>query len=548
MPEYEQPSLDAALEAPYDLNPLLEAIPISHPYHSRIMIETLAEQVVGSVRDLDIRRLIDALLRRAASLPSKFLKELRRLKSFLKDHIPRFELFSEWSYRLFAALVIMMTLANAISPDNAFAKGSFGGGGHGGFSVGHSSFSSESGSFGGSIGFSSGSRSPSGGFGGERGGGSFSKSGGGFGHASESESVFSSPRSPHFTGSGFRTSYGRGSAVDIYGTYEPGRYYSYCGSGFGHYHSYTQVYGGARPTAPPEKHQAFFLASNDLSVLDNGDVVVTVADGAYLLLTNGTAALMSTTSPDPLIMMYPDPGLFANVRDQITRQQIGVQNAIESRREWLSWVGWTSAMVPAVAGDRQELGNLEDLQKRLDIAVQRLGQPPKGAVAAATAADQSELFIGAVLQRDGTVSIRDSSGNWLNTDGRYFRDSRAASSSARTCPPSLTAALKSAITKLKRDAMGGIASDQNDLRQLQVDYSSLQNDLSQYQYLQASNYGDPNYEVDYGTDEIPVWDALGRTQKDMTQNDQDRTATQADIEKLQNELLVIDSAIERFSS
>ena len=141
---------------PYDLNPLLSAIPISHPYHTRIMIETLAEQVAGSVRDLDIPRLIDALMRRAAALPAKLIAELGRLRDYLKDHTPRFELFSEWSYRLFAALVIMMTLANAISPDNAFAKGSFGAGAHGGYSVGHSGFSSEGSSFGGSVGSSSG--------------------------------------------------------------------------------------------------------------------------------------------------------------------------------------------------------------------------------------------------------------------------------------------------------------------------------------------------------------------------------------------------------
>ncbi len=36
-------------EPPYDLNALLAAIPISHPYHTRVMIESLAEQVIGTV-------------------------------------------------------------------------------------------------------------------------------------------------------------------------------------------------------------------------------------------------------------------------------------------------------------------------------------------------------------------------------------------------------------------------------------------------------------------------------------------------------------------
>ena len=285
-----------------------------------------------------------------------------------------------------------------------------------------------------------------------------------------------------------------------------------------------------------------------MSVLDNGDVVVTVSDGAYILLTNGTAALMSSSSPDPLIMMYPDPGLFANVRDQIDRQQVGVQNAIDSRREWLSWVGWTSAMVAAVAGDKQELTNLQDLQKRLDIAIQRLGRPPQGAVSVAPAKDQIELFIGGVLMPDGSVSLRDAAGNWVNTDGSTLRSADASSTAASKCPPMLAAALKSAVAKLRHDAAGGIASDQNDMRQLEQDNYSLQSDLSQYQSLQAANYGDPNYEVDYGTDEIPVWDALQRTQRDLNQNDLDRASTQADIEKLQNELQVIDASLSRFVS
>jgi hypothetical protein len=203
-------------------------------------------------------------------------------------------------------------------------------------------------------------------------------------------------------------------------------------------------------------------------------------------------------------------------------------------------------MVSAVAGDKQEVSNLQDLQKRLDTAVQRLGKPPPNAASAAPSKDQIELFIGAALMQDGTVSIRDVGGKWINTDGRYLKTTDTISAAARPCPPMLAAALTSALVKLHKDASGGIASDQNDARQLEMDYSSLQNDLSQYKFLQSSNEGAPNYEVDYGTDEIPVWDALQRTTRDLNQNEQDRTATQADIEKLQKELETIDAAISRF--
>jgi hypothetical protein len=76
----------------------------------------------------------------------------------------------------------------------------------------------------------------------------------------------------------------------------------------------------------------------------------------------------------------------------------------------------------------------------------------------------------------------------------------------------------------------------------------LQSDYYQYQSLQSQNYGDPNYQVDYGTDEIPVWDALERTQRDLKQNEQDEASTQADIDKLQIGLTTIDAALARFES
>ena len=541
--------------SPFDLDPLLAAIPISHPYHTRIMVETLAAQVAGSVRDLDIRRLLDALMRKISTLPAAVAAELTRLRDYLKDHRLRFELFSEWSYRLFATLVIMMTLANAIAPDNAFAKGSMGMGGHGGVSVSHSSFGSRAGfsssgraggSFGGARGFSESGRGGSGSFG-SSGRGVSSGSFGNSGSFYANRSVMSAPSSPHFTGAGFRTSYGNGRAVDIYGSYEPARVYSYCGSGYGHYHPYTQLGGGQPSPAPPEKHQALFLASDDMSVLDNGDVVVTVSDSSFLLLTNGTVALMSNRSPEPVMMLYPDPELFANVQDQISRQLGGVQNAVVSRRDWLSWVGWTSVMLPAVAGDKMELRNLQDLSKKLEVALVRLGAPPAGATVATRSPDQLELFIGGVLTSDGSILLRDGSGKWLRTDGKTIQDANA--SDARTgkpCPPALVGIIRSALEQARKETTGGVASDQHDMQQLDGDYSSLQSDLSQYQSLEAQNYGDPGYQVDYGTDEIPVGDAINRTNNDLAQNFTDRTNTSKDIDLLQRQLAHIDSALAYF--
>jgi spermidine synthase len=531
---------EEAVEHPYDLNPLLRAIPILHPYHTRLMVETLATQVIGTVSALDLRRLVDAVLRRAAALPHEVRAELTRLREFLSLSPRQMQVFGAWCGRLFAALVLLMTLANAIAPDNAFAKGSFGGAHGSAASVGHSSF-------GGGRGFSSGSsRSSGGSFSGSRGFSESSRGGGSFGRGAGSglggsrslgssqsfgsNSVFSGRSgAPHFTGSGFRSSYGRGHAVSMEGVSYSSREFFYCGSGMGHVHSYTLVHGGTAPAMAPQAHESLFVAAKDMLVLDNGDVVVTLSDTAYLLVTNGTVALMSNKNPDPLMLLYPDPGLFENIRAQLAEQGNGVEQAITARQDWISWVGWTSALLTTVGEDRKELTNLQDLDRRLHTAYDRLGDAPAGTTATAPAtAENVELFIGCQLRTDGTIAIRDDKGAWLITDGVTF--TLGQQTAPRPAPPLLTAALHSVLVKLDTDSTAALQQEKHDLDVLRTDLQSLQNDLLEYQSLQRMN--DSDYEVDYGTDQIPASEAIRRTQNDIDQNARDTQSTEAEVTRL----------------
>ena len=519
-----------AAQHPYDLNPLLRAIPILHPYHTRLMVETLANQVIGTMSALDLRRLVDAVLRRAAALPQEVRTELTRLREFLNLSPLQMQVFGAWCGRLFVALVLLMTLANAIAPDNAFAKGGESGGGHGSSaSVGHSSF-------GGGRSFGGGGRATSGSFSGARGFGSSGRSGGSFGRAGGgsfgsarsfgSNSAFTGrAASPHFTGSGFRGSYGRGTAVDMEGVSRSSRSFFYYGSG--HIHTSTVVHGG---TAAPQTHQSLFVAAKDMLVLDNGDVVITLSDTAYLLVTNGTVALMSDKNPDPLMLLYPDPTLFQNIRQQLEDQGNSVEQAITARQDWISWVGWTSALLSTVGEDRRELTNLQDLDRRLHTAYDRLGAPPAAAtVTPPPAAEEVELFIGCRLLANGDITLRDDKSVWLTTDGSTLTTGPARTS-PRACPPLLTAALYSILLKLDPDTTANLASDQHDLQQLATDLQALQSDLAEYQSLQRMN--DSSYEVDYGTEQIPASDAINRTENDINQNGQETQRTQDDITRL----------------
>ena len=309
-----------AESAPYSLDPLFRAIPITHPYHTRVMIETLAEQVASTIQQIDIRRLVEALLRRSARLPDALREELLRLRDFLSETSLRWERFIVWGARLFAALVILMTLANAIAPDNAFAKGSAG--------LGHASVSrGYSGSFGGvrSIGGSTG-RTNSFGNGGGR--GSFGRSG-----AFASHSIFTSTSAPPIRAAGFRSAYGAGRPIDMYGV-------EYNVSPFRYYYGGTRGYFGHQQNAPASgpqvEHRPLFAADDDLLVMDNGDIIVTLSDQAYLLIANSKVVLRSRQSEEPLLALYADPAFFESVTGRLRDRQAAAQQAISVRKDWLS--------------------------------------------------------------------------------------------------------------------------------------------------------------------------------------------------------------------
>ncbi len=484
---------------PYDLDPLIAAIPVQHPYHTRAMVETLAQQVVGSLRTLDIRRLLDAVLERAARLPGALLRELRKLSDYLADHMPDPGELRTWGYRVFAALVITMVIANAVAPDNAFAKGSSG--------LGHASFSrGVSGSFGHTGEFGA--------------------------PAGRTGSLGGIATSSRVSGRGFRGTY-RGRAVDAYGqSYAPRTFYFYG-------HGYHGAYGSGLPVQAPqqqagsaETHQATFVADDDLMVLDNGDVVMTLSDAAFIRIVDGQFLLMSSKSAEPLLSLYPDPNVFKAVREELVNQKASVQSEIGVRRDWLSWVGWTSALLPAVREDEAEVRNMADLIRRLDVALKRIGAPPAGSTPTTVPPGTSELFVDCHLRPSNRVALRLRDG-WIETDGARIE---ADGKPARKCPPELAAVIKGVMAKLQKELAADIASDDNDAKLIEQDRVALQKDLAEYQSIWAQSGYESDYEVDYGTDSIPASEAIQRTQNDIAQNATDAATTQADRVKAAEDL------------
>ena len=495
---------------------IFHALSVLHPSHTRAMVETLAEQVAGSVRGVDLQRLVEALLRRAAELPRELQEELRRLRAVLQAHLTPWESLGAWASRLLAVLILILTLANAIAPDNAFAKGAEGIG-HAGVSRG---LGGGDGSFGRSGSFNSDSSS-----------------------SGSSSSGFDSPSSFHVTGSGYRARLGQNDATDISGYSYPARtfrIYGSHGSGGGGYSS--------SPNPVPEVHTAVFVADDDLLVLDSGDVVVTLSDTTYLLASGGTLSLWSSGSPRPLLFLYPDPKLFAAIAAELQGRQSSARQEIALRRDWLSWVGWTTPLFAAVREDETELRNLQDLDTRLTTAAAHVGVPSAGAQsggATVVTPDQVELFAGCVLMPDSRVSLREGDGQWVSTDGRSLT-SAAEKNHPAPLDPALAKALQSVMQKLQKEFTADIAKDNSDLSTGIAALASLKNDLDQYQSLYAQNGYDGSYEVDYGTDSIGVSDAISRTQNDLQSSRSDQELTQTHRDTLTLNIARLTEALEKF--
>jgi len=539
----------------YNLEPLVSLIPIVHSCHTRTMIETLAEQVIGSVRALDLRKLTDALLERSKELPGELIAELRRLRDFLSGIGSGIAWLSQWSRRLFVALVILMTLANAVSPDSAFGKGSFGSG-HGGISAGHASVGRGYSSFSGSSGFSSSGHASGGSFGGKSGfsGGAVGRTGGSFSGTRGLGSSFGTRGSaahgplisrPVITSTGFRGGYGSGRPTDIYGrSYEPRTFIYVHSSGGGYYGQ------GANPVSngtEGKPHQALFMADADMLVMDNGDILVPVSETGYLLVVGGTVSLYSKSSPEPLLALYPDARFFQNIAVQLEGQQAQAQFEIKARRDWLSWVGWTSAMASSVRDDETELRNLEDLDRRLTEAQKHLVLPPDDQPSSSRQnSTDVELFLDCVLTQDDRIAFRAPDDHWLHTDGKRLRtEQETTSGQGRVCPPALTALLKSVMDKLSKELAADSKSFASDLSQAQQERTTIQKDLAEYQRIYSAG-GDSSESVDYGTEEISVSNAINRTQNDLAVNQQDIDAAIAGASKADSDAQRIMQARQTF--
>jgi hypothetical protein len=222
-------------------------------------------------------------------------------------------------------------------------------------------------------------------------------------------------------------------------------------------------------------------------------------------------------------------------------QRATAQLEANSREDWLSWTGWTASMFPSVREDKLEVKNLQNLQAKLDTAIQGLGAPASGS-AITVDKDTTELFVGCYIMPDNTVTFDQPEGKKVVLKDDILIDASGASHPA---PAALKQAVVSVIKKLVKEINGDLASYDSDMKQDASDLAAARSDLQQYQN-DASMWGGGD-QVDYGTDEISADDAVSRTQSDIDSLTKDSDEALGAKTKAQQDLARMQAVLSAFS-
>jgi hypothetical protein len=159
--------------------------------------------------------------------------------------------------------------------------------------------------------------------------------------------------------------------------------------------------------------------------------------------------------------------------------------------------------------------------------------------------DDVELFVGCYVQNDGRIAIYGPGGSRTLIDSKTM-----VTSNGETGPvnPQLKQALLSVMKKLSQESQKDITSNLLERKSLIADQAATQRDLDEYMSIQTQFGYDPSYEVDYGTDSIPVAQAIDKTRQDLNSVLFDQAALDSEIQKSQLEYRRFQATLENWSS
>lgn len=485
---------DSTLNEEAIFNNVIEVMPALRADQTRSMIREFIAQPSRFLATLDLRALVDALLRRAAELPRRLVAELRLLRANLRRSWSNPHALLHRGLRIVSIITIVVILANLIHPDTAYGKGSTSDGG--------------------------------------------ATSSGSFARSTSPYDVVPPPPST-VAGRGYSSgSYGRGTVVDEVGSYYPTRRYRYHRSYYGGY-GYRD-YNRTRPnTTDPNEGDALYRLTPETDLLANGEIVIALTDQAYLLLSDQVTSVVDSNTGLPILFLKRDPSLIWRTNQELDRQRRGLQGSVQAKQDWMNWMSWVG-FAPWRDDDLAELSNIGSTVEILDKAIASLGaipaSPPPLPNAPVNGAIQ--LFTGVWVNQEGTQVIIEQPEDkiaYLNRSG-WWQDAAQTQPINEPYPETFrTLVLLPYLTKQTNDYTAVKARIEADLTSARSDLTTLQSDKTEYTNIQRT-YG-PSDEVEYGTSKIPVSEALRRTDDDIKRTEQLITVLQQETNDLprQNE-------------
>ncbi|KPL88876.1 spermine/spermidine synthase domain-containing protein [Herpetosiphon geysericola] len=480
MPNAVQQALqaDQGLDESQVFEQVVQVMPALRAEQTRSMVAEFIANPLRFLNSLDLRRLVEALLRRSRELPRKLVAELRLLRRHLQRTWENPQLLLSRGLRIVSVIALVIILANLLHPDTTYAKGDT--------SAGSGATSSQS--------------------------------------MVRTNSPYDVVQAPPSTveGRGFSSgTYGRGSVIDEYGSAYPTRRYRYYGSYYGG-SSYRNYNRNQRPSEDPNEGDALYRLTPETDILANGEVVISLTDQAYLLLADQVMTVVDAEDGLPIVFLQRDEALVWRTHRELDRQRRGLDGSVKAKQDWIDWVSW-AGFVPWRNDDQAELNNIVQTRGTLDQAIKSLGSIPANqpAIRVAPTAGGFQLFSSVWMNAEGTLAILeqpDGSKAYLNKTG-WFSDSGLTQPLSEPYPEEFrTKVLIPFLTKQTTEYAAIKQRIEADLTSVKSDLSLLNSDKTEYTSIQSS-YG-PSDIVEYGTTEIRVDEALRRTNDDIARTEQ----------------------------
>lgn len=272
-------------------------------------------QLMETLRLMDWDCFLEELEKNAALLPGRALEEIRLLRKNLPELLKGAVPDTDRAWQVFALLMTVLVFVNMVYPDNAYAKGSYGGGGGGG---------------------------------------------------SELDITFFMPheRSP------FHENVFQGSEVVqtllVSGRTKAAQFVRYRPPG-----------AAAGPTGIKED-RLYFALSDDSYVSKDGELFFNIGQSEYLLnARQDRFVLLDKLLPEPLFEFYPDPAAVQVALGGMEQHMKAADKALASYAKWLPWVKPAAAFSNEVRANSNEAKNIAVIRASLLQASLRLQQGPR---------------------------------------------------------------------------------------------------------------------------------------------------------------------------